>query len=594
MSDPRIQLLGDHVCNKIAAGEVIERPASVFKELVENSLDAGADTLDIEVLQGGRKAVLVTDNGHGMSRENALLCIERHATSKIRDVDDIEHIHTMGFRGEALAAIAAVSRFRITTRRREDLAGTELLVESGTLKDVRDIGCPPGTTLEVRNLFLNVPARRKFLRTESTELANIRAMFTVFALGHPQVAFRLKVDGREIAHHPHHATLADRIADIYGLGILERLREVNHRNEALHIHGFAGLPDLNRGDRKDQVLLINRRAATAPILGYAIKEAYRDSIPRDRNPVLFLNLEMPPDWVDVNVHPTKREVRFRPTQFIRDALVQALSQALGRETPPDLTEPAPQPAARAPQLAPGARQQDFPSPAPERYPPLPPLPPLPPRGDLPQPPSPPPPPASSNPVSGPWQHAEILGKTGGRFLLLETEEGLVILDPAAAQERILYERAMDELQHGKVASQPLLLPESVSLNADAAETLRGRLEEARTLGFVLEPFGADTFLIEALPAWMGDLSAEAALEPLTREAETGALRPDTPRVLRDALAKSCCRRAAESAKAMNETELRHLVHTLQHCRMPYTTPFGRPTIIHMGFRELHRKFGLAP
>lgn len=600
MSDPRVLVLSDHVCNKIAAGEVIERPASVFKELVENAIDAGAGLIDTEVLQGGRKAVIVTDNGHGMSRENALLSLERHATSKIRDVDDIEHIHTMGFRGEALAAIAAVSRFRVCTRRPEDLGGTELIVEGGELRDVRDIGCPSGTTIEVRNLFFNVPARRKFLRTESTELGNIRTMFRIFALAHPGIAFRLTVDGRELEHWPAQTSLADRIADLYGDAFLEQLREVSLRQQDLHIHGFAGIPSLNRSDRRDQVILVNRRASTAPVVGYAIKESYRDTLPRDRNPVVFLHLDMPPDWVDVNVHPTKREVRFRNAQRIRDAIFTALDQAL---RPADLSAPAPTPepapVARPLQRAPGARQPDLPPPSPS-YPPLPPSP-LHPRpaqfpsggpstpGDTP--PGIPPPP--SNLSHGPWQQAEILGITGSRFVLLETEDGLVIMDPAAARERILYERAMDELQNGTPAAQPLLLPETVQCLPDEAESLRNRLAEARALGFGIEPFGGDSFLIEALPAWMGDVAPEPVLHALARDLDTGANRIDTPKALRDALARSCCRLAAESRGPLPPAVLKQLVTDLQHCRMPYTTPFGRPTLIHMGFRELRRKFGLT-
>ena len=603
MSDPRVQVLSDHVCNKIAAGEVIERPASVFKELVENSLDAGATVIDIEVLQGGRKAVIVTDNGHGMSRENALLSLERHATSKIHDVDDIEHIHTLGFRGEAIAAIAAVSRFLIRTRRAEDLGGTELLVEGGELRDVREAGCPVGTTLEVRNLFFNVPARRKFLRTESTELGNIRTMFRTFALAHPGVTLRLVVDGRELEHWPAQTGLADRIADLYGDGFLEQLREIDLRDQDLHIHGYAGIPSLNRSDRRDQVVLVNRRASTAPVVGYAIKESYRDALPRDRNPVVFLHLDMPPDWVDVNVHPTKREVRFRNAQRVRDAIFHALDQALNPVTASNAPPPpGPPPDARMPRLAPEARQPDLPA--------SPPAPPYPPpvkrQSSFVTPHSSPETPHSSpeTPHStlrtpnaalprGPWHHAEILGITGNRFVLLETEDGLVIMDPVAARERVLYEQAMDELQKGVPASQPLLLPETVTCTPDEAGTLRARLEEARALGFGIEPFGGDSFIIEALPAWMGDAAPEPVLQALARDLDTGAARIDTPKAMREALARSCCRLAARSRGTLPEPMLKQLVNDLQHCRMPYTTPFGRPTLIHMGFRELHRKFGLS-
>ena len=228
-ADPtnRIRVLSDHVCNKIAAGEVIERPASVLKELVENAVDAGAERIEVEVLQGGRKAVIVNDNGYGMDRESALLSIERHATSKIRDVDDIEHIHTMGFRGEALAAISSVARFILSTRPADQLSGTRLEIEGGTLRQVEDTGCPVGTRIEVRNLFFNVPARRKFLRTESTELHNIRALFHVFALAHPEIQLILKVDGRELERYPAQARFEDRIADLYGAKILNDLKPVD-------------------------------------------------------------------------------------------------------------------------------------------------------------------------------------------------------------------------------------------------------------------------------------------------------------------------------------------------------------------------------
>ena len=617
MPDPRIQLLSDHVCNKIAAGEVIERPASVFKELVENAVDAGAEVIEVEVLQGGRKAVIVTDNGHGMSRENALLAIERHATSKIRDVDDIEHIHTMGFRGEALAAIAAVSRFSITTRRPDDLSGTEIIIEGGTLRDVRDTGCPPGTTMEVRNLFFNVPARKKFLRTEATELANIRTLFRVFALAHPNVDLKLSVDGKLLEHHARQTSLADRIAEIYGDPFLAQLRPVDFHQGDLHVHGYTGLPTLHRSDRKEQVVLVNRRPASAPIVGFAIREAYRDTLPRDRNPVLFLHLDMPPDWVDVNVHPTKREVRFRPAQLLRDTVHTALESALhGTAASTAQPDPHPQPTPQAlpPRLTPEMRQSELPAPPaqtdpapvspplhPSVYPPVPPPPPAPPRpspaSTPPEANRPPTPQTSSEDAppprhAGPWQHADIIGVTGNRFCLLETEDGLVIMDPGAALERVLYEKAMREMENRSVATQALLIPETLQCTPEEAARLRERMQELQELGFSLDPFGGDTFLVEAVPAWLGDLAVAPVLKGLTGALDSGARKPDTPKEIRNALARSCCRMAAEMRGKFRTEELQRLVRDLETCRMPYTTPFGRPTLIHMGFRELRRKFGL--
>ncbi|MEX2607103.1 MAG: DNA mismatch repair endonuclease MutL [Kiritimatiellia bacterium] len=609
-ADPthRIQVLSDHVCNKIAAGEVIERPASVFKELVENAVDAGADRIEVEVLQGGRKAVIVTDNGHGMDRESALLAIERHATSKIRDVDDIESIDTMGFRGEALAAISAVSRFLLITRRERDLSGTRVELDGGTLRNVEETGCPSGTRIEVRNLFFNVPARRKFLRTESTELGNIRALFQVFALAHPGITLILKVDGRELDRYPVQHRFEDRIADIHGGAILGSLKAIDYRQGDLHIHGFAGIPSLHRSDRRDQVTLVNRRPATAPVLGYAIREAYTDSLPRGRNPVVFLHLDMPPDWVDVNVHPTKREVRFGPATLIRDAVIHALSSSLRGEASTDPkpgvphTSVSPPPETAPPRFHSDHRQSTLPEPAasPPPYPPLPPT--LPPEsraplpvsaGDGPTAPPPPPPPSTpSGDPPTPWKEAEVLGMVGDAFCLLRTEDGMMIMNPAAAGERILFERAKAQLEQGNVHSQPLLVPETIQCDPSETKHILERLEDLHALGFEVAAFGDNSFLIEAMPAWMGDCAPGQTVRELAMEVDPQAARLKTPRQQQERLARSCCYAAAQKRGRYSPEECKRLVTTLANCQMPYTTPFGRPTILHMGLRELQRKFGL--
>ena len=314
------------MANKIAAGEVVERPASVLKELIENALDAGASRVAAEVTAGGRKLVAVSDNGGGMSRDDALLAVERHATSKIRDVDDIERIATLGFRGEALAAIAAVSRFRLVTRREEDPAGTEILITGGRIRDVRECGAPHGTAVEVRDLFHNVPARRKFLRSAQTELSHLRAAFLVQALSHPAAGMSLKVDGRDAYHLPEGAGVEDRIRDLFGGEYLDGLRPLSHRAPDVTVSGYAGLPAISRADRGEQYVLVNGRVCWAPVLGHAVRESYRAVLPSDRHPIVFLFLEMPPERVDVNVHPTKKEVRFRRPAAVRDAVIAAQLQ----------------------------------------------------------------------------------------------------------------------------------------------------------------------------------------------------------------------------------------------------------------------------
>lgn len=597
---PQIRVLDDQVCNQIAAGEVIERPASVLKELVENSVDAGATEILVEILQGGRKAVMITDNGCGMNRDSCLLAIERHATSKIRDAEDIERIHSMGFRGEALAAITSVSRFTLESRPEGQLEGTRVHLDGGKLSDISEVGCPVGTRIEVRNLFYNTPARRKFLRAESTELAYIRTFFQTFAIAHPDVALRLQVDGRVLQQLPAQPHLADRIADLQGQDFFSQLHPVDFAKGELHIHGFIGLPTLHRSDRRDQVTLINRRPATAPLLGYAIRQAYSDSLPSGRHPVLFLHLEMPAEWVDVNVHPTKREVRFGPSHLIRDHLIEALSGTLETQhhTAVEPTNMAPPEQARPPLQTESSRQRTLPPLSPS-YPPL--------------------PPKASPPFTGPesakqaeppvqpvvpnvtelppqkgtslWEDAVYLG-VQDEFHLLSIQTGVVMLYPRAARERILVEQVQNSWEEGPSASQRLLIPESISCSAEEARRIREHLQTLTELGFALAEFDSDTFMVEAVPAWLKEVSAVELLHTIATDLEKGSGRK-SPDVVRERLARSCCRLAASHQKHCSAEAAMELLRQLAHCHMPYTTPFGKPTLLHLSTDEFRRKFGFT-
>jgi DNA mismatch repair protein MutL len=329
MADRRqIRLLPVSVANKIAAGEVVERPASVLKELLENSLDAGATRVEVTVTAGGRKLISVADNGCGMDRDNALMCLEPQATSKIRDVDDIERISTYGFRGEAIPSIAAVSRLTIKTCAEGDTVGTCIEVAGGQLQGVTEIGFPTGSTFEVRDLFFNVPARRKFLKSFQTEQTHIRLAFILQALAHPETALRLKADGRDMFNLAAGATLSERITELFGREFLSAMRPVDYAIGDIHISGFVGIPTLNRADRGEQYIFVNRRAASAAVIPYALREAY-PPLEGDRKPVVVLFVDLPPTEVDVNVHPTKREVRFRDASAVRDAIIAAVTRALG-------------------------------------------------------------------------------------------------------------------------------------------------------------------------------------------------------------------------------------------------------------------------
>ncbi len=604
VKDGHIRLLPIHIANKIAAGEVVERPASVVKELVENAIDAGATRVDITVTAGGRKLIAVCDNGCGMTRDDALLSIERQATSKITDVDDIERIDTLGFRGEALPSIASVSRFLLKTRRAESDAGTELSVGGGSLQDVREAGLPPGTAIEVRDLFFNVPARRKFLRAYQTEQAHIRSVFTLHALAHPAIGFSLTADGRELARLPCGATHEERIRDLFGAAFCAGLRPVNRSVRGVRVTGFAGLPNLTRTDRSEQYVFINRRPATAPVIAYALREAY-PPLEGDRKPIVLLFIELPPDEVDVNVHPTKREVRFRRPADVREAIILAVSDALGRKREARATAPAGHPddaavtlRALAPEAAAQARGEPFPYPGPVALPPTdaPAAAPPSPAGSLPA--GPPPAPTGSGlplfhtPEDGsPWRWCRVLGQVGGRYLLLETDGGYVTLDPCAARERVLYERLMAVRPSGGVVSQALLLPETVRLPPADAARLRKFLAAVQEMGFGIADFGNDHFLVESLPDALAGVSCRELLGNIAQDLENAGARRGADKWRHELVAKAACRAAAGGATPLSGDAAERLVAALAETRMPYTCPRGRPTMIFTSYRELERKFG---
>ena len=350
--DGHVRLLPLHVANKIAAGEVVERPASVLKELLENAIDAGATRLDVAIAAGGRKLVSVQDNGCGMSRDDALLSLERQATSKIRDVDDIERIETLGFRGEAIPSIAAVSRFTLVTRPADSEEATRLVVNAGTLAEVASCGAPPGTRVEVRDLFCNVPARRKFLRACATEEAHIKNVFAVHALAHPSLALSLTMDGREVWRFAAGATLEDRIRELYGPDFPESLLQVSLEGQT-SVHGYIERPGRQTSFRREQHIFVNGRPASAPVISYALRDAY-PSRPGDARPTAIIFIDLPPDQVDVNVHPAKREVRFRRPADVRDAVFTAITSAFASSASGSAVQtalPQPQPETPAPVTA---------------------------------------------------------------------------------------------------------------------------------------------------------------------------------------------------------------------------------------------------
>jgi DNA mismatch repair protein MutL len=594
-SDNLIRVLPLHVANKIAAGEVVERPASVAKELVENAIDAGAKSIRIAIADGGRKLVSVQDDGSGMSRADALLSLERQATSKILDVDDIEKISTLGFRGEAIPSIASVSRFSITTRRRGSDEGTLVKVNAGTVVEVIAAGCPPGTLVEVRDLFCNVPARKKFLRSAATEESHIKSIFTVSAIAHPDIAFSLSVDGREVHRLSAANNAKDRILDIFGKDFVSELLPIEATCNKVKVTGFIERPNLAMPSRRDQYIFVNGRPATAPSVAYAMREAY----PRragDARPAAVIFIELPPTDVDVNVHPTKREVRFRNNSSIKEAIIIAIEEAvslkpqeksiipppvekasctivqpLEHKTPPpvvDLIAPQPTPPPVTPPVAPLVASE----------------------------------PPQSAPVamefaiepdstsSKPWAWFKFLAQTDSGYLLIETDAGVVTVNPQAARERVAFEQLLATGATKKATIQNLLIPETVQMSPSDFARIKAALPAITAMGFALEEFGHDTYKIDAVPQLIGGISPSAVLATIARDLSEGSVRRGGDRWREELIAKSIARSFAGASVKMTSEGAAKLIEELCSCRMPYVCPRGKPVMIFTSTRELNRKF----
>jgi DNA mismatch repair protein MutL len=625
----RIRLLPEQVANQIAAGEVVERPASVVKELVENSLDAGATRLTIEIQAGGRSLIRVTDDGLGMSRDDALLCLERHATSKILRAEDLSSITTLGFRGEALPSIASVSRFTLTTRERDadTPEGTQVVINGGKILAVKACGSAPGATVEVRQLFFNLPARRKFLRGEETESAHIQHYLTLAALAFPAVVFEFLKDSRLIWQLP-----AVKTADKW-LAARERLRSLQGGGEKLlavdfsaqfppvvddpesetsappasfSVWGLIGAPGVSRSTRQDQRIFVNRRPVENRGINFALLEGYHTALMKGRYPVCCLFIEVDAAEVDVNIHPAKREVKFHREKAVRQWVAQAVRDTL-------LKFHAPVPGATPGAIAPSKPAQaplslqPLPAPAPQPQPvdlpswPVSPTPAAPTSQKLSPPASqfPAPAPASDQPApSHPSALLQVplrlVGVIGRLYVVLESDRGLVLMDQHAAHERILFEQMMRRLEgSGSSPSQRLLLPETIELSARDAQFLREQLPTLTRLGVGLSEFGERTFLLDALPPFVKVSQPRRFILELADELKAAGQTVNALRLGESTIAKTVCRHAVKANDPLAGPELENLIEDLRHCVMPYTCPHGRPTLIEMNFRELEKKFGRA-
>ena len=602
----RIQLLPEIVANQVAAGEVVERPASVVKELVENSIDAGARNIEVMILRGGISLLRVIDDGCGMDRDDALLSLERHATSKIRTSSDLAAISTLGFRGEALPSMASVSRFRLTTREHSAVAGAEIVVAGGKIETVREGGEPPGTQVEVRSLFYNLPARRKFLRSENTESRNVEHQLHLQATGHPEIAFAFVRDERIVFQLPATNSLRDRIRDLHGADLVERLLEIEAPNEnaKIKIRGFIGQAGVSRKTRAQQITFVNGRAIESPVLNAALREGYHTALMKGQFPVTFLFLELDPAAVDVNVHPAKREVRFRDPAGVREAVVETIRNTLAAgkhtwqkqfEAPAaadvidrDYAQPVANPTSVSPTEFPSGpalhqpestipmmmpmfpiereelglaarmvqREDDHAAPAP-------------PRG----------------------RQFQIIGVLNKLYVLMENEEGLVLVDQHAAHERILFEELRRRMEEQGVPSQRLLLPLTFDLAPRDAEWVDRNASTLQKMGIGIEFFGANTFKIDSLPTFLNTSNPVHFMREVIDGLKSASNSSSALRLGEDMIAKTVCRHAVKANDVLRNLEIEKLMHDLLRCDLPYCCPHGRPTMIQISLGELDKKFG---
>jgi DNA mismatch repair protein MutL len=571
----RIRLLPEHVANQIAAGEVIERPASVVKELVENALDADARRITVAVKNGGRNSVCVTDDGFGMSRDDALLALERHATSKIAKADDLYSIRSLGFRGEAIPSIAAVSRFTLTTRERGALGGTQIEIAGGKITGVQDIGTAEGTTVEVRNLFFNVPARRKFLRSIPTETAHIQHIVTLCALAHADVAFRLLLDDREAFHLAPSADLPARLRELHGPQLCADLVPVALTRDDVNVTGWIGKPGVSRGDRRQQHVFVNGRPVESRGINFALLEGYHSALMKGQFPITFLFIDIDSALVDVNIHPTKREVRFRDESAVRQAVIDGVRAALevkDETLRPVAAHGAPPMTLRGEPLLPVATQPALIST-------------LPAASGLEMPATP----TCEVPTEdGTWR---ILGVIGQLYVLAESPEGLVLVDQHAAHERVLFEKMLRELQGEAAPSQKLLLPVTLELDARDAVLVRSNLATLHKLGIGVSEFGERTFLVDALPPYFPTAELTQTFRRIVDELRQTGEQVHARRLSEDKIATTVCRHAVKARDPLRGEELRALLQQLHRCDLPYTCPHGRPTMIQISYGELEKKFG---
>jgi DNA mismatch repair protein MutL len=572
----KVKVLDAHLVNKIAAGEVIERPASVAKELIENALDAGATTIEVAVEGGGERRLCVADDGEGMTQEDLLLAIQRHTTSKVSSEEDLFQIRTLGFRGEALASIVEVSKTVITSKSDASAEGVQVEIEGGRVLTVKAAGRARGTTVDVRELFFNVPARRKFLKSAKTEFFHIVRAAKRFALAYPNVHFRLEHDGKLVLDLPPSSDLRQTIARLYTADFARALLDVSMAIPGLTVRGLASPSHLTRSDRTEQFLFVNGRFVKDAQINYAISQAYESALKSEQYPYIFLFIEIDPRSVDVNVHPQKSEVRFAEPIKVQALVKQAITRALTSAHAMPRLEKTPPP---APDLSPAPSPKEGGEPLPFR------------EG------------VGVRSVRGEVRDEggvqagqfRILGQLHGTYIVVQTESGLEIIDQHVAHERVLYERFLAQLKENKIVRQRLLIPVTVEVPPDKAELLAAHLQELdERLGIGIEHFGGGTFILREWPhvltsewsksEFTGTL--ERVLAVLEQEAE-----PALEELAKTLAARVACEAAVVKNKPLRPEEMTELIRQLKQTQNPYHCPHGRPIVLAYSLEELEKKFG---
>jgi DNA mismatch repair protein MutL len=590
----RIVRLPPELANQIAAGEVVERPASIVKELVENAIDAGAHRVTITVEFGGKKLVAVEDDGDGMTRQDAELAIERHATSKIRHASDLAAIRTLGFRGEALPSIASVSRFRLRTRARGELSGTEIKVEAGAVTGIREVGAPEGTLVEVADLFFNLPARRKFLKADTAEAAQVSRLVTQLALGYPEVGFTLRSGSRVLVEAPPAGSWQERFYQIYG----DRpdLVPVGKEAAGLAVHGLVAALGEQGPVRGVQHLFVNRRIVRDRTIGHAIQQAYSVATIKERSPEVHLFVDLAPERVDVNVHPTKAEVKFLDQGLVHEILRRAIVDALGQTAAPELVLASGQPQAGAPH-APALPLTFQPAGA-----------------------------GGAGPIAGlspaesalaraiegatpaAWTDPRV-GATAGRdtvatlirpmtplgqfrhtFIIAVDDEGLAIIDQHVAHERILFEQISERLTGRALESQRLLTPIVLELGPGEHQTLLSHAGELSRLGFDLEDFGGTSLRLAAAPAILDWKRSEDALRAVAADLDGLAPGAGVETALRRMAATMACHAAVKANDPLTREKMQYLLDELRRTAHSSVCPHGRPVVLRLTRREIERNF----